>query len=241
MDLKRYQRQTLVEEIGTNGQLLLQTKTVLIIGGGGLGSSSSEILTRMGIGKIIVVDYDCVHESNLHRTSLFSEKDIDAPKAATLKKKLQNINSNTTIQAYNKRITKENIERYTANVDLIIDATDNIDTRFLINAISLMNNNDWVYAGVYSTVGMVMGIIPKQTPCFHCITNNVAHQNNEIPVMGNLPMITAAIQCTEAMKILLGKQPSGLIIYDIWNQHFDTLFIKKNPKCESCAKKTKNE
>ncbi|MFO7678400.1 MAG: HesA/MoeB/ThiF family protein [Thermoplasmatota archaeon] len=236
MDLKRYHRQTLVPEIGSKGQLLLQDKTVLIIGGGGLGSSSSEILTRMGIGKIIVVDYDFVDESNLHRTSLFSEKDIDAPKASTLKKKLQNINSKTSIQAHNKRVTKENIETFITTIDLIIDATDNIDTRFLINTISLKKNIPWVYAGVYSTVGMVMGILPKQTPCFNCLSNAVTPQNTQIPVLGNLPMIAAGIQCTEAIKILLGKPLSGLIIYDIWKQNFDHLMIKKNPKCKSCGK-----
>lgn len=237
MDLKRYQRQTLVPEIGKKGQLLLKDKTVLIIGGGGLGSSSSEILTRIGVGKIILVDFDVVQESNLHRTSLFSEQDINTSKASTLEKKLHTINSKTIIKAHDIKITNENIESFTASIDLIIDATDNVDTRFLINTICLKKNIPWVYAGVYSTVGMVMAILPKQTPCFSCLTNNVPQQNNEIPVMGNVPMITAGIQCTEAIKILLGKPVSGLIIYDIWKQNFDQLMIKKNPICKSCGKK----
>ena len=111
-----------------------------------------------------------------------------------------------------------------------------MQTRFLINEISIKNKKPWVYAGVYSTVGMIMGIIPKKTPCLRCISQNIIEKKEIIPVLGNLPLTTASIQCTETLKILLNKKPTGLIIYDIWKQQFEKINIKRNPNCNCCSK-----
>jgi molybdopterin/thiamine biosynthesis adenylyltransferase len=94
----------------------------------------------------------------------------------------------------------------------------------------------WVYAGVYETVGMVMGILPGDTPCFHCITQMIPKEKSEeIPVLGSLPAIIASIQCNETVKLLLGKPLAGLIIYDVWKQSFETIAIQRNPRCPICA------
>jgi len=236
MDLERYRRQIIVKEFGKQGQETLHNKHIVIIGGGGLGSNSSEILVRLGIGRIDIVDDDSVERTNLHRTSIFNEEDLGRFKCQILEEKLQKINSEITIRGFQQRVTKENILSIVKNADIILDGTDNMQTRFLINDISIKNHIPWIYAGVYSTVGMIMGIRPKKTPCFKCISQNIPEKTGEIPVLGNLPITTASIQCTEAIKLLLGKQLSGLIIYDIWKQQFEQINIQKNPTCSCCEK-----
>jgi adenylyltransferase/sulfurtransferase len=235
MDLERYQRQVIVKEFGMQGQKLISKKHIVIIGGGGLGSNSSEILTRLGIGSIDIVDYDLVDLSNLHRTSLFNEEDIGSYKCKVLEKKLKEINSGLKIKGIQKSVTKENITEIVKKADLILDGTDNMQTRFLINDISIKNEIPWIYAGVYSSIGMIMGIIPKKTPCLKCISHNIPEKTGEIPVLGNIPLTTASIECTEAIKLLLGQQLSGLIIYDIWKQQFEQINIKRNPSCICCG------
>jgi adenylyltransferase/sulfurtransferase len=235
MDLERYQRQILVKEFGKYGQKLLYKRHVAIIGGGGLGSNNSEILARLGVGRIDVVDDDTIELTNIHRTSIFNEEDIGSFKCQVLEEKLQKINSEVKIKGIQKRVTKENIESIVKNADIILDGTDNMQARFLINDISIKNNIPWIYAGVYSTVGMVMGIWPKKTPCLKCISQNIPEKTGEIPVLGNLTSIMASIQCTETIKLLLGKQLSGLIIYDIWKQQFEQINIKRNLGCGCCG------
>jgi len=234
----RYRRQTLVSEVGQNGQDVLGTKHVTVIGGGGLGSNSANMMVRMGIGSIDIIDYDTVEISNLHRTSVFTEDDVGKPKALTLQDRLQQVNRNVHVKAINKKVTSENIEALVVDTDIIIDGTDSVPLRLLINDISIRHNIPWVYAGVYETVGMVMGILPKHTACFQCVTQNILEsKDQETPVLGSLPATIAAIQCNETIKLLLGRHPKGLIIYDVWNQCFDTMDIQRNPTCPTCGNK----
>jgi adenylyltransferase/sulfurtransferase len=237
MNLKRYIRQIIVKEFGEKGQETLSKKNVVIIGGGGLGSNCANILLRIGIGIIDIIDDDILDITNLHRMSIFNEEDIGQPKCKVLAEKLKKINSEIKVRGINKRVNEKNIESVIKDVDLILDGTDNLETRFLINEFAVKKKIPWIYAGVNSTVGMIMGIIPKQTPCLKCISQNVTNRKQiEIPVIGNLPVTTASIQCSEAIKILLDELPSGLIIYDIWNQQFEKLNIKRNKECSCCGK-----
>jgi molybdopterin/thiamine biosynthesis adenylyltransferase len=227
-----------VKEFGQRGQKLLASKHAILIGGGGLGSNSANLLIRMGIGSIDIIDYDTIDKTNLHRTSVFSEKDIGGKKTSILKEKLQSVNTDVKVKAINKKVTSKNIDSLISNADVIIDGTDNIPLRLLINERAIKHKIPWVYAGVFETVGMVMAILPKKTACFHCITPIIpVSKTQEIPVLGSLPATIAAIQCNETIKILMGKQPAGLIIYDVWNQCFDVLNIKRNPCCPICGKK----
>lgn len=230
----------MTNEIGQRGQELLLKKHAIIIGAGGLGSNSANLLVRMGIGSVDIVDYDTVDITNLHRTSVFSEQDIGKPKALVLEERLQPVNTDVNVKGINQRVTAENIESYLRNADIIIDGTDSIQLRLLINETSIQHDIPWVYAGVNETVGMVMGILPKKTPCFRCITQNIPDSTDqEIPVLGSLPVLMAAVQCNEAIKILLGGHPKCLLIYDVWNQQFDSMNIKKNPYCLTCGDKEK--
>ena len=240
MSINRYRRQILVNEIGQEGQEQLLKKHAIIIGAGGLGSHSANNLIRMGIGSVDIIDYDTVDMTNLHRTSVFSEQDVGKSKALILQERLQTVNTNVNVKGINQRVTSDNIRSFIQNADVIIDGTDSIPLRLLINETSLHHSIPWVYAGVNETVGMVMGILPKKTPCFQCITQNVPDsRNKEMPVLGSLPAIMAAIQCNEALKILLGRQPAGLLIYDVWNQWFDMMDIRRNPFCQTCGNKEK--
>jgi molybdopterin/thiamine biosynthesis adenylyltransferase len=237
MNIDRYRRQTLVQQLGNKGQELLATKHVVIIGAGGLGSNSANLLLRMGIGSMDIIDYDQVDLTNLHRTAVFSEEDIGKSKASVLQERLQQVNSEVRIKGITQTVTSKNIQSLVEHAHMIIDGTDSISLRLLINDTSIENNIPWVYAGVHETVGMVLGILPKKTPCFQCIAQKIPEpKNQEIPVMGSLPATIAAIQSNEAIKILLGEQPAGLLIYDVWNQRFDVMDIEKNPFCPACGK-----
>lgn len=238
MGTDRYRRQILVKEFGQKGQKQLKSKHAVLIGAGGLGSNSANLLVRMGIGSIDIIDFDTIDKTNLHRTSVFSEQDIGKYKAIVLTEKLQKVNSEVHLKAINTKITSKNIAMVLHDADIIIDGTDNIPLRQEINKTAIQQNIPWVYAGVYGTVGMVMAIIPKKTACFYCITQNIAlPKKTEIPVLGTLPATIATLQCNETIKILLGKQPAGLLIYDVWNQCFETLKVKRNPDCPICGKK----
>jgi molybdopterin/thiamine biosynthesis adenylyltransferase len=173
MNNDRYTRQTLVKEFGQKGQERLATKHVIVIGGGGLGSQSANLFVRMGIGSIDIIDNDFVDITNLHRTSVFSEQDVGQSKALILQEKLQAVNTKVRVKGINQKVTVENIWPHVQHADVIIDGTDNIPLRFLINDVSLQHNIPWVYAGVYETVGMVMGVLPKKTSCFACITQEI--------------------------------------------------------------------
>jgi adenylyltransferase/sulfurtransferase len=234
----RYRRQTLVNGFGRRGQKILTSKHAVLIGCGGLGSNSANLLIRMGIGSMDIIDYDSIDITNLHRTAVFSELDVGKSKATILQEKLQTINTNVQIRGIDKKVTPKNITTLIQHADIVIDGTDNIPLRLLINKVTQKNNIPWVYAGVYETVGMVMAILPKKTACFQCISPTIPDsKNKEIPILGSLPAIIAAIQCNEMIKVLLGKQPTGLIIYDAWNQCFDILDVKRNPRCPICIKK----
>ena len=236
----RYRRQTLVKELGQKGQELLATKHAIVIGGGGLGSHSANLLVRMGIGSIDIIDDDIVDITNLHRTTVFSEHDVGKSKALILQERLQSVNTKVRVKGINQKVTSENIWSLIQHADVIIDGTDSVPLRLLINDKSIQHNIPWVYAGVYETVGMVMGILPKKTPCFQCIAQDIPEPRaQEIPVLGSLPATIAAIQSNETIKLLLGRQPAGLLIYDVWNQCFDTMDIKRNPYCPMCGKKKK--
>jgi molybdopterin/thiamine biosynthesis adenylyltransferase len=236
MSNNRYRRQILVKEFGHEGQETLQKKHAVVIGGGGLGSHSANLLVRMGIGRIEVVDNDVVDITNLHRTSLFTEQDIGRPKATVLQEKLQIINSEVRVTGIKRVVIEENIDALVRGANVIVDGTDSMSLRFLINQVSVKRDIPWVYAGVYETVGMVMGITPGKTPCFQCLAQTIPELSlGETPVLGSLPAIIASIQCNETIKLLLGRPLAGLIIYDVWKQCFETMNIKRNPQCSICG------
>lgn len=234
---ERYKKQMLVQEFTEKGQYKLAQSTVVIIGAGGLGSNSANLLARTGVGTITIIDDDTVELSNIHRSALFTEEDIGKSKSIVLEEKLGKVNSEITIKARNTKAVKNNIEELVRQADVIIDGTDAMETRLLLNDVAVKKNIPWVYGGVAGTVGMILGVLPRKTPCLRCISQNIPSSPAVDPgTFSILPGIVASIQCMEAIKILLGEKPSGFIIYDTWRQCFEQMTIQRNPLCPCCGK-----
>jgi molybdopterin/thiamine biosynthesis adenylyltransferase len=238
----RYSRQLVLAQIGPAGQEALLKSKVIIIGCGALGTNSANHLVRAGVGELLILDRDLVELNNLQRQNLFDETDIGTPKAAAAAARLEKINSEVQIKYLIKDLNDSNIEKIIAGFDLVLDATDNIPTRMLINDACVKMGIPWIYAGVIQTRGMVMNILPEG-PCFRCLLPEMPTAGS-LPtcetagVLNTIPTIIAAIQSTEALKILLKKDIRiRLMIYDAWEQTFNAIDIKKYDRCQCCVEK----
>jgi len=232
--MSRYSRQTLLQEIGENGQAMLQNKQVAIIGIGALGTVAAELLTRAGVGSLLLIDRDIIEESNLQRQTLFEENDIGKSKAATAKQKLQNINSTTKINFHSIHLNNQNISTL-MQADLILDGTDNLQTRFLINDFCKKYQKTWIYAAAIKTSGYVMPIFPDKA-CIECfLTEANLDTCDTVGVLNTITTSIAALQVSLAFKILLGKEVEPTLYhYDIWNMIFKKINISKNENCNPC-------
>ncbi|MGN8645286.1 ThiF family adenylyltransferase [Gracilibacillus sp. HCP3S3_G5_1] len=243
----RYHRQILFQGIGQHGQAQLLSKHVLIIGCGALGSSSAEMLTRAGVGTITIIDRDYVEWSNLQRQHLFTEEDVQEqiPKAIAASRKLKKINSEITIQPVVMDATSENLSSYVENADIVIDATDNFDTRFLINDLAQKHRKPWIFGACVGSSGMTFSIMPEQTPCLDCllrVTPMFGATCDAVGVIGPAVQMVVTHQTTETLKLLSGaeqKLNSKLLIFDLWNNHYQTIDVSraKRPNCPSCGEK----
>src|SRR5699024_366644 len=243
---KRYSRQTLFKGIGLEGQSLLQHKHVLIIGVGALGTANAEILVRSGVGTVTIVDRDYVEYSNLQRQQLFTEHDAKAriPKAFAAKERLQAINSEVTIQAHIMDVNAETLESLMSGVDLILDSTDNFETRMLINDMAQKHEVPWIYGACVSSYGISMTILPNDTPCLHCLLET-------IPTAGAATCDTAGIiaptvqmvvshQSAEALKVLTENWDAihrKLVSFDLWSNQYTKIGVQsiKKADCPSCG------
>ncbi len=240
----RYEKQIFFQPIGEKGQAKLSQGTVTIIGLGALGTVSSNHLCRAGVGRLKLVDRDFVEISNLQRQLLFDEQDAlkRLPKAMAAAEKLRAINSEISIEAMVADVAPRTIEEIIKGSDLVLDGTDNLETRLLINDACLKNKTPWIYAAVLGSVGMTMTIVPQQTPCLRCHINGMPAPGT-IPscdTEGVLSMTTgtiASIQSAEALRLLIGAEPTeGLFYIDIWQRDFETFHLKRLPDCPACGK-----
>ncbi len=245
--LERYSRQILFQHIGGERQKVLMNSSAVVIGCGALGTVSSSYLTRAGIGQIRIIDRDFIEESNLQRQILFDENDIseNLPKAIAAQRKLQKINTKVKIEGIVTDVNYANIEELTQGVDIIIDGTDNFETRFLINDFCVKNSVPWIYGACIGGRGVVMNIIPSDTPCLRCVFETMP-QIGSFPtcdtagVIGPIAGIIASIQVTEAIKILSEDYESinkTLIEIDVWNTKFrqiDVSGLKELNNCPTC-------
>lgn len=235
MDIARFQRQIIVPELGKTGQKKLAKTHIAIVGCGGLGSNSADFLTRLGIRQLTLIDNDHVNLTNLHRTALYTESDIGAQKTTALSEHLRKIDSTLKINTHDVWITGKNAEEILTSCDLVLDGTDNLATRYLINEIAIKHQIPWVYTGVHTTTGMILAIHPHKTPCLSCLSSHLPQiPENQIPVLGTLPSIIAALQITEALKLLFNQPTSGFLILNIWTMQLDQININQNPNCSLC-------
>ena len=242
--LERYSRQILFQHIDEDRQKKLIDSTVLLIGCGALGTVSSSYLVRAGIGQLRIIDRDFIEENNLQRQILFDEDDIleNVPKAIAAQKKLQRINPNIKVEGFVTDINYSNIEELTKDVNIIIDGTDNFETRFLVNDYCVKNSIPWVYGACIGSRGVVMNIIPSMTPCLRCVFETMP-QIGSFPtcdtagVIGPIAGIIASFQVTEAIKILTGNYDSvikNLLEIDVWETNFRQIDISELKDTNSC-------
>jgi len=240
--LEKYSRQIILKNIGILGQKKILNSRVLIIGMGGLGCPVAEFLTRSGVGFLGIVDHDLVGLSNIHRQTLYDEKDIGISKVKAAKKKLANINSKTKIDIYNLKLDKKKFIKILKNYDYIVDGTDNFETKFLINDISLEYKKFLVTGAISKFDGHIFtfNFNDKKNPCLRCfyqektISDDILNCEYE-GILGTIAGIIGAIQANEILKKILnvGKNLNGFIlILDLLNLNFRKVKFNKRKKCK---------
>lgn len=242
----RYSRQLLFKQIGETGQNRIGAAVVAIIGCGALGSAIAETLVRAGVGTIHLADRDYVELSNIQRQQLFTEQDAEEmlPKVVAAEKRLKSINSNITLHTYLQNVDHLLIEDLATRVDIILDATDNFETRLLINDAAYKHDIPWIYGACVGSSGVIFPFRPNQTACFRCLLPVLPTVNETCDTVGIISpavQITAATQCAEALKLLSGNEKAvrtKVHHFDCWNNTFLDVGISKvkNETCETCSK-----
>jgi molybdopterin-synthase adenylyltransferase len=240
--LQKYSRQIILKNIGVLGQKKIINSKVLVIGMGGLGCPVAEFLTRSGIGSIGIIDHDIVSLSNIHRQTLYNEKDLGKSKVNVAQKKLENINSKTKIDIFNFKLDKKKFIKIIKNYDYVVDGTDNFETKFLINDISLKYKKFLVTGAISKFDGHIFtfDFNNKKNPCLRCfyqeetISDNILNCEYE-GILGTIAGTIGAIQANEILKKILniGKNLNGYIfIIDLLNLNFRKVKFNKRKKCK---------
>ena len=240
----RYIRQITLAQVGEEGQRLISKARIAVIGLGALGSASSELLTRAGVGFLRIVDRDYVNLNNLQRCLLYTEQDAEQslPKAIAAKQHLCAINSEITIEEISTDVNPSTIETLIQDVDFVVDATDNFTVRYLLNDCCHKLDKTWVYAGVLAGFGAMM-VIPPSGPCFRCLSPQPPSSGNSfscatVGVLASIPAILASLQVAAVISLILGEQLEAgkYVTVDAWNLSFDEISIEQDPRCPCCVK-----
>lgn len=244
-DLERYARQARLAEVGQEGQRRLLASTVAVVGCGALGTHIADGIVRAGVGRLRVIDRDYVELTNLQRQILFDEEDVASglPKAIAAAAKLRKINSQVQVEPVVTDVNPDNAETLLGDVDLVLDGTDNFETRLLINDVCVKHEIPWVYGGVIATYGMTMTIIPHQTPCFRCLLSELPAPGttptcDTAGVLGSAATVIAALEVTEGLKLLTGQLEAlrkELLYLDVWYGDMQRLTLHKGETpCPAC-------
>jgi adenylyltransferase/sulfurtransferase len=234
----RYARQTILPEIGKEGQKKLMDSSVLVAGLGGLGSLSAQYLCRAGIGQLTIIDSQDVQLTDLNRQILYREGDIGKKKTMIAEKMLSDINSNVEINAIQMKINRNNITTLLDDTHIVVDGTDNFRTRFLLNEECHEKGIPLIYGGIFGLKGSVMTIIPGQTACLACFLPKEDRADVPIPAIGPFVGMIAAIQAMEVLKLILGLgEPLAGKLLKVDGRYAQTkkISIKKSRDCSVCA------
>lgn len=222
-DRERYSRQILFPGIGQHGQLKLLDARLAIVGCGALGSFQAGALARAGLGWLRIIDRDYVELSNLQRQWLFDEADVAEalPKAVAAARKIGAINSTVQVEPIVADLTSANVEDLLGGVDVILDATDNFETRYLINDFAVQGGISWIYGAAVGSYGITMPVTPGKTACLRCVypdpPSGAQPTCETAGVLAGITSLIASLQVTEAIKILCGLEPSRKITtVDVW-------------------------
>ena len=232
----RYQRQLLIEDFGVEGQRRLNKARVIIAGAGGLGGVVATYLTVAGVGKIRLIDHDLVETTNLNRQILYGDKDIGKKKVDVASSKLKSLNKEVEIEGVCQKITKENVFNLVNDFDLIVDAMDNFQTRFILNEVVIQKKIPLFHGAVRGFEGRATTIVPGKTVCLKCLYSRVPEPSVS-PVIGVAPAVIGSLQATEVIKYLTGMGElltNRLLIYDGLGMEFTEIKLKRRADCEIC-------
>ncbi|MCK4274859.1 MAG: HesA/MoeB/ThiF family protein [Dehalococcoidales bacterium] len=237
-ELQRYDRQMMIYGFGEDGQEKLQKAKVFIAGVGGLGSPVAIYLAVAGIGTIRIVDHDTVELSNLNRQVLHWDENIGGEKAASAVAKLQKLNPDVRIEAISETITDDNASQLVGDSDLIVDAMDNLPTRYLLNKTAIEKGIPFFHGAVYGFEGRAMTVIPGKSACLNCLYHGADAPKEKFPVIGVTPAVIGCIQATEVIKYLTGLGElltNRLLNYDALSMKFTEFKVNRDPNCEHCG------
>jgi len=238
--LERYSRQILSESIGKDGQKKLGKIKVLQVGVGGLGSPCALYLTAAGIGELRIIDNDVVSISNLQRQVLYRESDVGKVKVEIAKERLSSLNSSVNIQAYKEYVDDESIKKYIDDIDFIIDCSDNMKTKFLVNRTAVNNNIRSVIAGIKDFYGQILTINPAISACYQCVFSEPESDKeaeSPLPVIGVTAGVLGTLEALEVIKTTLGlpNLENQLLMVNLLNMTFNKIKVVKDENCFCCS------
>ena len=234
---KRYDRQIMIKDIGEKGQEKLKNAHVFIAGAGGLGSPIAIYLSAAGVGNIRIVDHDTVELSNLNRQILHWDENIDRNKVDSAREKLNKLNPSIRVEGICETIGEDNVSNLVDGFDLIVDAMDNLPTRYILNKVAIEKNMPFFHGAVSGLEGRAMTIIPGKSACLRCSYRGPVPAE-KFPVIGVAPAIIGAIQSTEVIKYIVGMGElltNRFLRYDGMSMNFTEFKVDRNPQCDHCA------
>ena len=242
----RYSRQERFAGIGPEGQARLRQAHVVVVGVGALGSVLAEQMCRAGVGRLTLVDRDFVEPSNLQRQSLFDEDDAAAglPKAVAAEAHLRRLNSEVDVRGVIADVAADSAPELLEGASIVLDGTDNFETRFLVNDVCVRESIPWVYGACVGAYGLALLVRPHVTPCLRCVLEEMPPAGSgptcdTAGVIAPIVHVVAGIQAAEALKLLAGREEAltrGLVAVDLWKGTFDVMDLSRRaPSCPSCT------
>jgi molybdopterin/thiamine biosynthesis adenylyltransferase len=241
-ELQRYDRQIMIYGFGEAGQEKLKKAKVFLAGAGGLGSPIAIYLAAAGIGTLRIADHDKVELSNLNRQVLHGEEDIGKRKGDSAAEKLRKFNTHVKVETIAETINETNILQLVGDADVIVDAMDNLPTRYLLNRTAVKKGVPLFHGAVYGFEGRAMTILPGKTACLNCLYHGATVPKEKFPVIGVTPAVIGCIQATEVIKYITGLGElltNKLLNFDGLRMKFSEFKINRDPDCEVCGKKAK--
>jgi molybdopterin/thiamine biosynthesis adenylyltransferase/rhodanese-related sulfurtransferase/molybdopterin converting factor small subunit len=242
-EIARYSRHLIMPEVGMEGQRRLKAASVLMIGTGGLGAPTGMYLAAAGVGRLGILDFDVVDESNLQRQIIHGTKDVGRPKIESARDRLHDINPHVQLDTYETRLTSENALKLFSDYDVVVDGTDNFPTRYLVNDACVLTGKPNVYGSIFRFEGQASVFWAQRGACYRCLypeppPPGLVPSCAEGGVLGVLPGIVGAIQANETIKIILGAEGimvNRLLLFDAWRMRFRELKLRKDPSCPVCG------
>jgi len=239
----RYARHLALPPIGEVGQHKLKAARVLLVGAGGLGSAIALYLAGAGVGRIGIVDDDTVSLPNLQRQILYGESMLDRPKADSAQARLADLNGDVRIDAFAERFDRENGRRIAASYDLIVDGSDNVETRYVINDVCLDLGIPYVYGAIFRLEGQVSVLCADGGPCYRCLfpeppPPDSVPTGEQAGILGTVPGTIGTLQATETIKRIVGVGSAligRLLVYDAAAMQFEEIRVERNPDCPACS------